>query len=130
MSEYSTTKSIQGYYIGVDFSKSDYVTKSQVRSWVVEYSIKIDNVLRRKYTIPITNSNDLILLKLLVEKFVVGKIDGIMRVSTSDEDKKYLRNRNYTKDAESMLLEIKTGVLLLETTVKSIAPIRYNQGTY
>jgi len=127
---YSTTKAIQSYYMGLDFDTADYINKTEVRNWITEFSIIVDNTIRRVYSLPISNQNDLVYLKLIVEKFVVGKIDAILRVSSTDEDKKYLRNRNYTKDANKMLSDLANGNVLLETGVKNIAPIGYLKGNY
>lgn len=130
MSSYTTTKSIEGYYMGFDLDKSELVTKSEVKAWITEYSILIDTNLRRKYTLPISNVNDKVVLQLLVEKFVVGKLDGIMRQSASVEERKYLRNRELTKEANEMMADLISGKLQLETPPKNLAPIGYLQGNY
>lgn len=130
MADYTTPKSVEGYYMGLDFDNSDFITKSQVKSWITEFSTTVDSQLRRKYPLPITNKEDKVILQLLVEKFVVGKVDGIMRVSTTDEDKKYLRNRNMTKDANDMMADILSGKILLNTSPKNLAPMAYQKGNY
>lgn len=127
---YTTPKKIQGYYMGLDFDNSDYMTKAEIRNWIAEFAAKINTSIKRKYNLPISDSDDLTILQMLNEKFVVGKIDGIMRVSTTDEDKKYLRNRNCTKEANDVLKDIMDGTLQLNTSPKSLAPIGYNKGNY
>lgn len=126
---YTTPKAIQSYYLGIDFEKSDYMTKSEIRNWIAEFSVKVDSSIRRIYSLPVSNANDLVILKMITEKFVVGKIDGIMRVSTTDEDKKYLRNRNCTKEANDLLQSLMNGSVQLETPPKSISPIGYQKGS-
>ena len=134
MSKYSTPIDIQSYYLGLDFSASDYIKTAKVNSWIEEHSIQIDNSLRRRYSMPITNTNDLKMLKLLVEKFVVGRIDLILRNSSfiikSDEDKEYVRNRNYSKEANDMLTALMNGDIQLESGQKKVTPITYIKGNY
>lgn len=130
MPSYTTPKSIQGYYMGIDFTTSDFITQSEVKVWIEEHSIQIDNSLRRRYSLPINNANDLKMLKLLTEKFVVGRIDLILRNSANEDDQKYLRNRNYEKDAKQMLKDLVDGVIQLETSPKNLSPISYRKGSY
>jgi len=131
MSSYSTPKDVQGYYLGIDFSKSDYLKTATIRKWIEEHSTAtIDGQLRRKYTLPITNADDKISLKLLVEYFVVGKIDGIIRISGTEEEKEMTRNRNYSSKANKMLAAIMDGTIQFITSPKNTSPILYQQGSY
>jgi hypothetical protein len=130
MSTYTTAKNVQSYFMGVDFTTSDFITQADVKRWIEEDSINIDNSLRRKYTLPISNSNDLIFLKSLTEKFVVARIDSILRVSANEENSKFDRTRNYGKEAKETLKNLIDGVILLETSPKCLAPISYRQGSY
>jgi len=130
MMSYTTPKKIQGYYMGLDFDKSDYIVKSEVKAWIAEYAALINSSLKRKYNIPITNADDLLILQVINEKFVVGKIDGILRQNATDEEKKFIRDRNCTKDANDLMGKIISGEMLLNTSPKLLSPISYNQGDY
>jgi hypothetical protein len=126
---YTKVDDIQGYYLGLDFSTSDIITYAKVKKWIEEASISIDISLRRKYTLPITDASDFTFLKLLTEKMVVGKIDPILRMSDDEEEKKFMRNRNYAKESRDELEGIMNGSLQLITSPKNLVPIKLVKGT-
>ena len=127
---YTTAKKVQGYYMGLNFETSDYMTKTEVKAWIAENAAIINASLKRKYNLPITNADDLLILQIINEKFVVGKIDGILRQKAKDDQKMFNRDRNCTKEANDLLAKIISGEMLLNTAPKLLAPISYNQGDY
>lgn len=126
---YSKPTEVNAYYLGLDFDNSDFIISGRVKKWLAEEAAKMDMQLRRKYALPITNENDLLVLKVINEEFVVGKIDEIIRLNSDDEnEKKYIRNRNAKKDAEKKLMGLLDGSLVLETSPKNLAPIKFIKG--
>jgi hypothetical protein len=130
MPAYTTFKNIESYYMGLDFSASDIITTAKVKGWISDHSVQLDSIIRRRYNLPIVNTNDLILLKLITEKMVVGKIDTILRLSSNEEEQKYVRNRNYEVEAKNMLQDLIDGKTTLETAQKCLSPIKYQKGNY
>ncbi len=126
---YSKPTEVNSYYLGLNFDKSDFITSGRVKKWINEEAAKIDMVLRRKYRLPITNEDDLLVLKVINEEFVVGKIDEIIRLNSDDEnEKKYIRNRNAKKDAQRKLDGLLDGSLQLVTSPKNLSPIKFIKG--
>lgn len=129
-SYYSKPTEVQAYYIGLDFTDAAYMQEARVKKWIQEASVQVDMYLRRKYVLPITDADDLVALKLLTEKYVVGKIDKIIRTTSSDEnEKEYIRDRNYSKEFQSDIQSLTDGEFQLVTPPKNLAPIRYINNT-
>lgn len=131
MSAYTTYTDVQNYFMGLDFTDSDYLKDATVATWIDEFSTKIDITIGRRYSLPISNSIDLVYLKQLCERLVVGQIDDLLRNNSDLEvnKKEFLRKRNYTKKAESELERLFSGMIQLNSSPKSLRPIRYKRGS-
>lgn len=128
MAGYTTVPSVQAYYLGVKFiATADYLTDTIIGNFIDEQSAIIDLNIKKKYTLPITNSNDLLFLKVLCEKMVICKIDKILRQNANSEEEVFKRSRGYCKSSQEMLNKILNGEIELNTTQKSFKPINYNK---
>jgi len=125
MAKYTATTYIRAYYMGLGVN-SDYIIETDIQRFIDESSIKINLTLKKKYTLPFTDSDDLIYLKLICEKMVVCKIDKIMRANSTEGEEKFNRNRGYCKEAEEMLNDLLNGKITLTSVQKSYRGIKYN----
>ena len=89
----------------------------------------IDLSIGKKYELPITNSNDLVYLKLVCDKLVVCQIDKILRSYATDDESQFVRKRNYCKEAQEMIDKIMSGEIPLNSNQKSFIGVKYNKTT-
>lgn len=120
---YCTVQDIEGYYLNKSFKCGDYLTNGKADGFIIADAAIINAALRTRYTLPITNTDDLQILKQINEKMVVGTIDDIFR--EKNEDGTFERGRNTRKEALDMLKQIKEGDLILSSSGKTSA-IKFN----
>ena len=120
---YCAVTDVEAYYNGVDFDSTTYVTETEVTAFITQETSFIDANLKRKYSLPISDSDDLNILKLICAKLVVGTIDEIIREKSPVEGQE--RGRNYRKEALNLLKDVSTGKLILNQTEKSSC-IKFN----
>lgn len=112
---YATTDNVQAQYMGIDFSVTGAkITAAEVQSMIDDYSALIDARIGTLYHLPITNTSDLRLLKLVCIKLVVCDIDGIIREKLPD--KKLARKRDVCTEASDLLHDLTSGKLNLNST--------------
>lgn len=123
---YCTVTDIETYYLNKSFDNDEdqYVSNSDVDAFIAAESSMIDAILSMRYSLPITNTNDLRILKSICEKLVVGTVDDILR--DRDNDGKFTRQRDTRKEANLWLDMIKDGKMRLNSTQKS-SPIFFNK---
>lgn len=119
---YCTTQDLEQYFLNKSFSCGDYLTNGKADDFILSDAALINSTLRVKYTLPITNTDDLRLLKQINEKLVVGTIDDIFREKT--EDGKFDRGRDTRKEAIALLKQIKDGSIILEKS-ENTSPIKF-----
>lgn len=124
---YCTVQDLEGYFLNKSFKCGDYLTNGKADDFIIADTAIINASLRGRYTLPITNTNDLIILKIINEKMVVGTIDDIFREKS--EDGTFERGRNTRKEALDMLKQIKEGTLILESSGKT-STIKFNTTNY
>lgn len=120
---YCTVQDLEGYFLNKSFKCGDYLTNGKAEGFIIADAAIIDASLRVRYTLPITNVNDLQILKSINEKMAVGTIDDIFR--EKGDDGTFERGRNTRKEALDMLKQIKEGDLILESTGNT-SPIKFN----
>lgn len=120
---YCTVEDIEQYFLGKSFQCGDYLTNGKAKEFIICDAALIDASLRSRYSLPITNTGDLRILKIINEKMVVGTIDDIFREKT--EDGQFERSRGMRKDALAMLKQIKNGELVLNSAGLT-SPIKFN----
>ena len=121
---YCTTQDIEDYFLNKSFKCGDYLTNGKADGFIAADAALINSSLRVRYTIPITNTNDLMILKMINEKMVVGTIDDIFR--EKKEDGAFDRGRSTRKEALVMLKQIKNGDLILESSGNT-STIKFNK---
>lgn len=128
MTDYTTVESVESHYLGAKFeASSDYLTDTIVGNFITEQSLVIDFAIKKKYTLPITDADDLTYLKLVCDKMVVCKIDKILRQNAAPDEEAFRRNRGYCKQAKEMLDKILNGEIELEAPQSSFKSIKYNK---
>ncbi len=113
---YCSIQDLENYYLGRTFKCGDYLSNGKAEAFIADDAAYIDSVLKVRYSLPITATNDLKLLKMINAKLVVGTIDDIFREKT--QDGKFDRGRNTRKEAMDMLTGIQEGTIILDGTAK------------
>lgn len=121
--QYCTTQDIESYFLNKSFKCGDYLSNGKADGFILADAAIINSVLRVRYSLPITNTEDLLILKSINEKMVVGTIDDIFREKT--EDGQFERGRNTRKEALEMLKQIKEGSLVLNGS-SNTSTIKFN----
>lgn len=121
---YCSVQNVEAYFLGKKFGCDDYLTHDEVQEFIRQESLTLDIQIKTRYSLPITNTNDLVILKMIVEKLVSGTVDDIMR--EKDKDAKFERTRNLRKEAKGMIDMIMKGQLLLNTSRKN-SVIKFNK---
>jgi hypothetical protein len=123
MSVYCTVEDLESYFLNKSFNCGDYLTNGKADGFILCDAAIIDAALKTRYSLPITNTNDLMILKSINERMVVGTIDDIFREKNADGQ--FERGRNTRKEALDMLKQIKDGDMVLESTGNTSA-IKFN----
>lgn len=116
MTPYCTVPDVERYFLNKTFNCSDYLSNSEIQSFILQDAAIIDATIQTRYSLPITGKQDLLILQMLNEKMVVGTVDDIFREKT--EDGKYNRQRNTRKEALDWLKKIQDGSFLLNNSEK------------
>ena len=130
---YTTAADILEYYNGLAYTDSEgsdnNISEADAVQFIDEQTAIIDLTIGKKYTLPITDSSDLIYLKLVCDKLVVCQMDKTLRSYAMDDESEFMRKRNYCKDAKEMIDKILNGEIPLNTDQKSFAALKYNKTT-
>ncbi len=111
---YCTIQDLEGYFLNKNFKCGDYLSSGKANDFIATDCAIINSALKTRYTLPLTNSDDLMILKMINEKMVVGTIDDIFR--EKDESGKFNRGRDTRKEANDLLKQIKEGDMVLNGT--------------
>ena len=120
---YCTVQDIEGYYQAKTFDCDSYVDTQEMDSHIKTQSVLINMVIKKKYTLPITDTDDQIFLKMLNEYLVIGIIDDIIR--EKDPTGTLERSRDYGKEGKSYLKMLAKGELVLDSSEKA-SVIKFN----
>ncbi len=120
---YCTVQDVEAYYLSKSFKCGDYIEPEEIDSFIIQDATLINARIKKKVSLPITDDNDLLLLKIINEKMVVGTIDGIVR--EKGKDQKFDRQRNCRKEALELLNMIIKGEIELDGTEKT-SVIKFN----
>lgn len=120
---YCTVQDLESYFLNKNFKCEDYLSNGKAAEFIRSDTALMDAYLRVRYPLPVTNKDDLVLLKVINEKMVVGTIDDIFREKS--EDGKFNRGRDTRKEALAYLKDIQNGDLVLNTGQRTSA-IKFN----
>lgn len=123
--KYCDVTDVEAYFYGKKFDCDGWLTTQEVDNFISTQAQVINTYLRSKYTLPLTNSNDLLFMKLINEYLVVAIIDGMDRIEQKAGDTTFIRPRNLGKKAEDWLAMIKCGKMRLESSGKG-SNIKFN----
>jgi len=82
---YSTVADIQSLIKWTTFSTSSKVTTTEVTEYITEADTYIDSKLERIYVVPITNANDIEVLKYVSSRFAAVEVAQILILQASGE---------------------------------------------
>ncbi|MCA9405055.1 MAG: DUF1320 family protein [Candidatus Omnitrophica bacterium] len=120
---YCDEHDVETYFYGRTFDCEGWLTSQEVASLIASEAQYIDMMLRCKYTLPITNNDDIQFLKMVNERLVVGIIDEMDRVV--DQEGNLSRSRNFRKEAMGWLEALKSGKMRLASSSKG-SNIKFN----
>lgn len=123
MSVYCTVEDLESYYLNKEFKCGDYLTNGKADGFILDDGALIDAIIKARYSLPVTNTNDLMILKSINTKMVVGTIDDIFREKNADGQ--FERGRNTRKEALDLLKQIKEGDLVLDGN-ENTSVIKFN----
>ena len=121
---YCTVADVENYFLNKKFLCEDYLNNQEIVAFITQETAVIDAVLKTRYSLPITDQDDLLILKMINEKLVAGTVDGILR--EKDEEGKFDRGRNLRKEGQSWLDKIIKGEIVLDSTEKD-SVIKFNK---
>lgn len=110
---YCTVEDLEAYFLNKSFKCGDYLTNGKAEDFIRDDAAIIDASLKVRYSLPITDTSDLRILRQINAKMVVGTIDDIFREKT--EDGNFDRGRNTRREALDILKQIKEGSMLLDS---------------
>lgn len=120
---YCTVKNVMAYFLNKQFTVDDYCSEDNVLMFIDDDAAIIDSEISSKYSLPITDTDDLKVLRSINCKMVVGTIDDIFREKTTDDQ--FERSRNMRKEAMALLDKIKNGEFVLNSTART-SVIKFN----
>jgi hypothetical protein len=116
----SKVNDIKAYYQNMEFGANDYIDTEEVETFIVETEALVLRLIGSKYTIPsdiaTMDTIDQLLIKQIVDRMVVHKIDGIIR--EKDSEGRFVFSRNLGKDGQTILDKILSGELVLSAAKK------------
>jgi hypothetical protein len=122
---YATIADVQDYFQGKTFETDDPISLAQVNRLLVQYHNKINSDLRRltDLTIPLTDAQDIEILKKIEAMFVAGEVDEMDRnISNTPTPAK---TRDLIGRAKDMLNAVITKQITLNSTTSN--NVAYNK---
>ena len=121
--QYAQVQDLEDYFLGKTFKCGDWLTNGKANNLLIADASLINAALRVRYSLPIRETEDLILLKMFNVMLTVGTIDDVFREKT--EDGRFERGRNTRKEALDWLKQVKEGDVQL-LSAQGDSPIKFN----
>lgn len=109
--EYCCVSDVASEFRDITFDDNSVVTKAEVNEFISRQSAIIDGILSTKYTVPITGTISLIIMKELCALMVAGKVDRILRLRTGEKGQN--SGRDFAKEAKDIMDKLLKDVLVL-----------------
>ena len=127
MTVYTTIDDIAAFYVGTGFSISSSPSTSQIERWIVESSSWLNLHLSKKFTLPITNHGDLMVLQSIANEYVIARVEWMQSRNRANVTKKI----NYpTKPDDTCFFEkmklLAAGEYPLNSLIGSTSSYSYN----
>jgi hypothetical protein len=74
----TTAEDVQGYFNNIRFSAATTVSLRQVEMWIDQGTAILYSYVGQRYNLPITDENDILILKGIVERYVVEHVNYIL----------------------------------------------------
>jgi len=123
---YCTSEDVEIYFNSISFTATSAITKAKVDSLIEQRSNYIDAVIGRKYTLPLTESKDLAILKSICTRLVAGDIDETQSFSILKVDQK--KGRDLKKEALEDIQSILDGKIALSSPASTVQCLDINSG--
>jgi len=119
---YATVDEVEYYFQKQDFGASDPISSTQVQFMLDSWEALLNRRLSAIYTVPITDADDLKIVKEIQCKYVAADIDDILKnIGKFSVDSKI---RDLRKEADAKLDKILKREILLSSTNKTTVSYR------
>jgi phage gp36-like protein len=123
---YCASSDVEIYFNSLSFTETSAITKAKVDSLIEQRSNYIDAVIGRKYTLPLTESKDLAIMKSICTRLVAGDIDETQSFSILKSDQK--KGRDLKKEALEDIQSILEGKIALSSPVSTVQCLDISSG--
>ncbi len=129
MAGYATAAQVQSEFKTTVFSPSSAVTDVELDEWSDQFSRMLDTYLVKKYAVPITGVDPLLVVSLLVRGWVAARAARILNATVGIGEGDLNKAVALEKLAEKWLKDFKAGCIELEgaTEKDRLAPKSFNQ---
>ena len=104
---YTTINDIQYFFQDYTFSSNTVVTSDAVQFFIDNWGVYINSKLNSYYVLPITDIEDLKILKIINSKYAANEVDQILLNKSNEvSGRELLRVRNLKKEADELLNKI------------------------
>lgn len=110
VTDYCTEANIEGWFPGVDFSANTKLTAAKVAEFITGNSAYIDGRIAAKYTVPITGTASLLVVKKICEYLTIAECNAVLLAGLGDRGEGNYPI-DYNKRALEMLDRIESGEL-------------------
>ena len=121
MAGYASVTDIESEFKGTTFGATDQVSSAEVLAWSDEFSRYVDSIIFTRYSVPVTDANALLILKLIIKNFVSARIKRILNENKIVDDNgiRSTEADKLEKQANAMLKQIVSGEIELFDQSKS-----------
>ena len=123
----TTAADIQAYFKGLgSFSVSTTPTLAQVENWIDEGTSKIYGILEPMYTVPVTNADDLLILKSIANLYVLDVVRQVLGLNPMRQlaDGSLIPVQASHKEFYAELDRLRCGVVVLPNTTRKSDSLR------
>lgn len=110
---YCTSDEVAGEFKGVTFTETTSVTKATVDGFIAEADAEIDGSLARRYQVPITGTQALLLVKRISRAIVARRLRPILQVDAGSTENKAAPSSVPKFDPDKALRSIADGLVIL-----------------
>lgn len=109
---------VQAHYPGVEFSGTTKPSLRQVDTWCSEVTALIYAAIVSNYVVPVTNSDDLTVLRAIARYYVLPRIDQVIGKTTISKARSKSKEEAPAETFSRMLKEVVDGSLLLMNSTR------------
>lgn len=110
---YCASDDVKGLFQGVTFSSGTKVTSSEVEAWIDDADKLIDGYLKGSYSVPITGSGSLAIIKQISMRLAGHQVERRLSIDSGVSDFDKVRKKDLRTEAMDMLKDIISKKLVL-----------------